>query len=67
MKNTALQGIAPEDGRFIPQPIVSPPPALKCPQCGWVFTSRPCCGDPRHDFATQCPLCKSVFISAVKS
>ena len=40
-------------------------PASTCPSCGWRFTPRRCCGDPHHDFATLCPKCNRVFISAV--
>jgi predicted Zn-ribbon and HTH transcriptional regulator len=62
---TASRGWAPKDGLFTDKPTVLSQPASACPGCGWWFESRPCCGDPRHDFATQCPRCKSVFISAV--
>ena len=63
----APPSIARENGLYESQTTVPSPPSSTCPACGWRFTPRSCCGDPGHDFATQCPKCLSVFISPVTS
>ena len=67
MKTAPENVTVPEGGQITSQSTKPIAAGSTCPSCGWRFRSRPCCGDPNHEFVTLCPKCEGVFISAVAS